>query len=917
MVQYYFIHLTVLTLTDPECLKALAHARMNQRRDRITAAEAGTNHWIWGDEVYKQFESQKSAILWIHGKPGSGKSVLATSIVKKLKNACEVDNEEPNRLPVICSWFYSKRDDLQSHLIMLRAIIRQILQQDEPSFRYMTSLYRRRGPYNEDSSWTSKELLEVLKNIVSNSQAPQPILCILDGLDESYKNKNEEEIVLSDVLDVISDLIEKSSNFKVVLLSRTDSDIKDKLGSYGKICMQTANSVDINRVINKGLLSLITQVNSGENDLEESDDFLDTAQQTLLHTSGRRRSIPNEQIIALFDSLDCADSQCCYRIRDYLIHNADGVFLWVKTIISALELSATEPFCSLADIEAELYNLPQEDLDNLYADIVEKLKSSLKTDSGKAKAKRALIWTAVHARSRSLRLPYLLDALSIDDDIQRALSRPSDPLKCKKVRSVAKFERELQGLCGPFLEIVPASVTRSQLLESRGNDLMQCQVQLLHQTVNDFLERDPRADFLRIPSNAVDVVKTDSLAYLQTALPQGPTKYDPLSIIRNRSISKVVEAVLLYLQEKILLPFILVSYPQMGWSIPNRYRDIFRSIASLLQGTDQYSSQNAAEEFFLRACLDGQVLALENLLRIQFVYPVEECNDFVTECYRYEVPAIRGALRAAVRGGLKNEIDIFAWYIGVRGLNILESAAGDADAIRKNVVIKEALESSDPKTLLELVGYRDKDSMLDLLKRFREIQTSMVSNVYKMDSSRKVVPFPNVREAIRFTIGVWCVPSQAGLISQVISRFSAKDALSDRDYGFFGPGTDEHNDQSRYIELQTPATGPLDRLPSLSTNPLRYLTNHRTLRTASRSINQYQFLQKFGARSLSHTYLCTRSASVNAMLKYADRKNKKNPIVVYIRSNQFDKYQARRDFPGEFQTSISDVESNIAKFWVE
>ena len=142
---------------------------------------------------------------------------------------------------------------------------------------------------------------------------------------------------------------------------------------------------------------------------------------------------------------------CCLRVKTYLVYKADGVFLWVTTIIVALKLSADEPFCNLADLEAELYILPQEDLDDLYADIVKKLESSLKTDPGKARAKHALIWTAVNARIRYLHVPHLLGALSIDDDAQRALSCTSDALKSKKIQSLATFERNLQKLCGPFL----------------------------------------------------------------------------------------------------------------------------------------------------------------------------------------------------------------------------------------------------------------------------------------------------------------------------------------------------------------------------------------------------------------------------------------------------------------------------------
>ena len=56
---------------------------MFDRRDQITRAETGTNEWIWSYGPYVEWATEASGILWIQGKPGSGKSVLAKSILER------------------------------------------------------------------------------------------------------------------------------------------------------------------------------------------------------------------------------------------------------------------------------------------------------------------------------------------------------------------------------------------------------------------------------------------------------------------------------------------------------------------------------------------------------------------------------------------------------------------------------------------------------------------------------------------------------------------------------------------------------------------------------------------------------------------------------------------------------------------
>lgn len=116
-------------------------------------AELGTNQWIWNYEPYLHWEQQSSGIFWIQGKAGSGKSVLAKSIVKNIRQTAELNismYRNSSRTPsdskvLFVDWFYSRRGGLDgiSHVCMLRSILFQLLAQHAPLFKYYKEDYQK------------------------------------------------------------------------------------------------------------------------------------------------------------------------------------------------------------------------------------------------------------------------------------------------------------------------------------------------------------------------------------------------------------------------------------------------------------------------------------------------------------------------------------------------------------------------------------------------------------------------------------------------------------------------------------------------------------------------------------------------------------------------------------------------------
>jgi ABC-type dipeptide/oligopeptide/nickel transport system ATPase component len=139
---------------------------MFARRDQVVFAESGTNEWIWSFPPYVQWVSEQSSVLWIQGKPGSGKSVLAKTTLSRLTSgpaalsahSCHVTGTSS----LIGSWFYSWRggDEGTSHVSMLRSILYQLLDQDRSLFPYFRDSYRRSDWDPSNYSWLQEILMK-------------------------------------------------------------------------------------------------------------------------------------------------------------------------------------------------------------------------------------------------------------------------------------------------------------------------------------------------------------------------------------------------------------------------------------------------------------------------------------------------------------------------------------------------------------------------------------------------------------------------------------------------------------------------------------------------------------------------------------------------------------------------------------
>lgn len=144
------------------------------------------------------------------------------------------------------------------------------------------------------------------------------------------------------------------------------------------------------------------------------------------------------------------DSDFLSNLKDYIVRNSDGVFLWVVLVLRDLEEYITRGAYTAHDLSSRLRSLPRR-LDDFYRVIIDSLINDFGRDRGQKEKieeiRRILNWTAFSKRPLSLLelrevlavppMPKMIDLLSFSLEEYRQIG----------------FEQRLLSLCGGLVEV--------------------------------------------------------------------------------------------------------------------------------------------------------------------------------------------------------------------------------------------------------------------------------------------------------------------------------------------------------------------------------------------------------------------------------------------------------------------------------
>ncbi|KAH9038414.1 hypothetical protein EDB84DRAFT_1437191 [Lactarius hengduanensis] len=184
------------------------------------AHHEGTAAWCTEGITLTDWKTSGS-LLWIHGKPGSGKSILSSAIVRDIKSMSDAGSA------FLAYFYFDFKDTTKQDLrALLSSLLVQLSDQSDTFCDALSSLYSAHKRGSEQPTVAS--LVQCLKDMLA-AMEQVPIYLIIDALDES---PNDSGIPSSreKVLELVKELVDlHHPNLRLCITSRPEYDIRTTL----------------------------------------------------------------------------------------------------------------------------------------------------------------------------------------------------------------------------------------------------------------------------------------------------------------------------------------------------------------------------------------------------------------------------------------------------------------------------------------------------------------------------------------------------------------------------------------------------------------------------------------------------------------------------------------------------------------
>ncbi|KAF8417864.1 hypothetical protein EV426DRAFT_353287 [Tirmania nivea] len=202
-----------------------------------------TCNWLRKKEAYIRWAgSSGSAVLWVHGKAGFGKTVLMSSVVDSLREILPRGDYRHKHV----AYFYCNHDKPETldTSIILASILKQIVS-SVPEIPYkIYEKFDQQKYFGQPSSRHSlTEIKELLFDSLNFVPLNAPVFIIIDGLDEC------ELVARSTLLDILLLLVARknqtgSGGVKLAIFSRSYDDIRESLSNCYEIPIQKTDNAN-------------------------------------------------------------------------------------------------------------------------------------------------------------------------------------------------------------------------------------------------------------------------------------------------------------------------------------------------------------------------------------------------------------------------------------------------------------------------------------------------------------------------------------------------------------------------------------------------------------------------------------------------------------------------------------------------
>ena len=243
---------------------------------------SATGQWLYSKPDFIDWLQSRQQNLWIIGPPGSGKTVLSTTIIESIRNRLSADSKQ-----ALAFFFCDKADEnYQSEASLLGTLIAQIMAHMPKTPDNVRTSYEVARRYGRSKVSSSDQPLEVLIDLLLSSGS---VFIVIDGVDE-FKDP-------AAIGRIVKRLEIATKQVHILCLSRDSMVLSKQLPDACKLYLSpTLVAEDIRRYLQEEL-----------------------------------------------ETLPLSDSNLRARLFERLSHDADSMFLWVRLMLEMLR-SATSPY---------------------------------------------------------------------------------------------------------------------------------------------------------------------------------------------------------------------------------------------------------------------------------------------------------------------------------------------------------------------------------------------------------------------------------------------------------------------------------------------------------------------------------------------------------------------------------------------
>ncbi|KAE8331490.1 WD40-repeat-containing domain protein [Aspergillus sergii] len=375
-------------LSDAEyrrCLNTLKATDPELDKQRIEKLKGGlfkdSYNWVIENQEFKRWmDASSGELLWIKGDPGKGKTMLLCGIIDELSQLA------PPGTNIAFFFCQASVETLDNYPAVLRGLISMLVKQQPSLMSHLSE-----ASFDGHNAWLA--LQNTLTNILKDPTL-QPTYLLIDGLDECVRDRQN-------LLDLLVEHSSAHENIKWIVSSRNWPEIEEDL--------HLAKKIKLHLELNEAVLSKAIQ------------SFIEYRVRKLENRSNGSKG----------------KSDIWKAVKDHLVENANGTFLWVALVCEYL----AKMF--YWEVQEKLKDFPPH-LEKIY----ERMMSQI-IDSDKSEICKSILGVTT-----TVLRPITLDEMIVYVDI------PGDD---------ARALEDLVGLCGSFLSVQENTIF------------------LIHQSAKDFI----------------------------------------------------------------------------------------------------------------------------------------------------------------------------------------------------------------------------------------------------------------------------------------------------------------------------------------------------------------------------------------------------------------------------------------------